>query len=313
MNALARRGTVTTRARARACATAESTTRRHRAKVDRLERVGLLDDAALAQTLVGLAAGAQRSRPHRDRRRTRSAPAGARRDRVRPRARRHRRRARAGARGGASSGRHSCRAYDRETAVRRLSGFLARRGYSGSTVRAAVEQALPRPARPVRCVTVPLSLRWHRRPPRPLPYPPSRGSSLRPSPSSPRVLAGCSRRSRASPAAGSDGGAADGGDSDSASSSELAGTTWTRRRLRRRLLGVSSCSADGTVGLTYGGNSYDDATDIWAQARRHRHHPRRVRGRRRSTSSDSTPDSTPPLETDGTWSDGTFTLTLTRE
>jgi regulatory protein len=32
--------------------------------------------------------------------------------------------------------------YDRETAQRRLSGFLARRGYSGSTVRAAVEYAL---------------------------------------------------------------------------------------------------------------------------------------------------------------------------
>ena len=34
--------------------------------------------------------------------------------------------------------------YDRETAQRRLSGFLARRGYSGSTVRAAVEHALAR-------------------------------------------------------------------------------------------------------------------------------------------------------------------------
>jgi regulatory protein len=32
---------------------------------------------------------------------------------------------------------------DRETAVRRLSGYLARRGYGGSTVRAAVEQVLP--------------------------------------------------------------------------------------------------------------------------------------------------------------------------
>jgi len=33
--------------------------------------------------------------------------------------------------------------YDRETAVRRLNGFLMRRGYSGSTLRAAVEAALP--------------------------------------------------------------------------------------------------------------------------------------------------------------------------
>jgi regulatory protein len=32
---------------------------------------------------------------------------------------------------------------DRDTAVRRLSAFLARRGYGGSTIRAAVDQALP--------------------------------------------------------------------------------------------------------------------------------------------------------------------------
>ena len=35
------------------------------------------------------------------------------------------------------------RSYDRETAVRRLSAFLMRRGYSGSTIRAAVDHALP--------------------------------------------------------------------------------------------------------------------------------------------------------------------------
>jgi regulatory protein len=35
------------------------------------------------------------------------------------------------------------RGYDRETAVRRLTGYLMRRGYSGSTLRAAVEAALP--------------------------------------------------------------------------------------------------------------------------------------------------------------------------
>lgn len=36
---------------------------------------------------------------------------------------------------------------DRETAVRRLSAYLARRGYGGSTIRAAVDQALPSSAR----------------------------------------------------------------------------------------------------------------------------------------------------------------------
>ena len=35
------------------------------------------------------------------------------------------------------------RGYDHDTAVRRLSGYLMRRGYSGSTLRAAVEHALP--------------------------------------------------------------------------------------------------------------------------------------------------------------------------
>jgi SOS response regulatory protein OraA/RecX len=35
------------------------------------------------------------------------------------------------------------RGLDRETAVRRLSAYLARRGYGGSTIRAAIEQAIP--------------------------------------------------------------------------------------------------------------------------------------------------------------------------
>jgi regulatory protein len=40
---------------------------------------------------------------------------------------------------------------DRDAAIRRLSSYLARRGYSGSTIRAAVDQALPlRPATSVR-------------------------------------------------------------------------------------------------------------------------------------------------------------------
>lgn len=36
---------------------------------------------------------------------------------------------------------------DRDTAVRRLSDYLARRGYGGSTIRAAVDQALPQNTR----------------------------------------------------------------------------------------------------------------------------------------------------------------------
>ena len=39
------------------------------------------------------------------------------------------------------------RGLDRETAVRRLTAYLARRGYGGSTIRAAVDQAIPAASR----------------------------------------------------------------------------------------------------------------------------------------------------------------------
>jgi regulatory protein len=109
---------------------------------DRLTRVGLLDDAALAQTLVASLQerkGLGRTAIAAELTRRLLAPAaieyalelidsGDELARAREVARK-----RAGQLGG----------LDRETAARRLSGYLARRGYSGSTIRAAVEQALP--------------------------------------------------------------------------------------------------------------------------------------------------------------------------
>jgi len=116
-------------------------------QIERLERVGLVDDRALAQNLVGTLQerkGLGRSAIAAELTRRLLAPAaiayalelvdtgdeiGRARELAIKRAR-------------------QLRGYDHETAVRRLSGYLARRGYSGSTVRAAVDQALPRAGAP---------------------------------------------------------------------------------------------------------------------------------------------------------------------
>lgn len=109
---------------------------------DRLTRVGLLDDGALAQKLVGALQerkGLGRTAIAAELARRMLAPAaieyaldlvdtGDELARARELAQK-----RAPQLGG----------LDRDAAVRRLSGYLARRGYSGSTVRAAVDEALP--------------------------------------------------------------------------------------------------------------------------------------------------------------------------
>jgi regulatory protein len=112
------------------------------AELERLVGVGLIDDMALAQNLVGILQerkGLGRSAIAAELTRRLLAPAaieyalelidtgdelGRARELAVKRA-------------------SQLRSYDRETAVRRLSGFLMRRGYSGSAVRAAVEFALP--------------------------------------------------------------------------------------------------------------------------------------------------------------------------
>jgi regulatory protein len=111
-------------------------------EVARLERDGYVDDVALAQNLVGTLQerkGLGRSAIAAELTRRHLAPAaieyaldlidtGDELSRARELALK-----RAG----------QLRHLDRETAVRRLSAYLARRGYGGSTVRAAVDQALP--------------------------------------------------------------------------------------------------------------------------------------------------------------------------
>ena len=117
---------------------------------DRLARVGLIDDAALAQNLVATLQerkGLGRTAIAAELTRRMLAPSaieyaldlvdtGDELARARELARK---------RAAQLTG------LDRDTAVRRLSGYLARRGYSGSTVRAAVDEALPlRPTGTVR-------------------------------------------------------------------------------------------------------------------------------------------------------------------
>lgn len=110
-------------------------------EVERLERVGLLDDVALAQNLVGILQerkGLGRTGIAAELTRRLLSPAAIEYalELVDTSDELARARELAVKRAGQLS------SYDRETAQRRLSGYLARRGYSGSTVRAAVDHAL---------------------------------------------------------------------------------------------------------------------------------------------------------------------------
>jgi regulatory protein len=112
------------------------------AEVDRLESSGLIDDMALAQNLVGTLQerkGYGRQAVAAELTRRLLAPAAIEYalelidtgDEL------------ARAREIAIKRAGQLRGYDRETAVRRLGGYLQRRGYSGSTLRAAIDAALP--------------------------------------------------------------------------------------------------------------------------------------------------------------------------
>ena len=111
-------------------------------ELDRLIRVGLIDDLALAQTLVGTLQerkGLGRTAIAAELTRRMLAPSAIEYaldlvdtgDEL------------ARAKELALKRASQLRSLDRDAAVRRLSGYLMRRGYSGSTVRAAVDQALP--------------------------------------------------------------------------------------------------------------------------------------------------------------------------
>ena len=110
-------------------------------EIERLERVGLIDDIALAQNLVGVLQerkGLGRTAIASELTRRLLSPAAIEYalelvdtgDEL------------ARARDLAVKRAAQLSSYDRETAERRLAGYLARRGYSGSTVRAAVQHAL---------------------------------------------------------------------------------------------------------------------------------------------------------------------------
>lgn len=112
------------------------------AEVARLERDGYVDDIALAQNLVGTLQerkGLGRSAIAAELTRRHLAPAAIEYalDLIDTGDELSRAREIAIKRAG------QLRHVDRDTAVRRLSAYLARRGYGGSTIRAAVDQALP--------------------------------------------------------------------------------------------------------------------------------------------------------------------------
>ena len=116
------------------------------ADVARLEREGYLDDVALAQNLVGTLQerkGLGRSAIAAELTRRLLSPAAIEYALELIDTSDELSRARDLAVKRASQLRH----LDRDTAVRRLSAYLARRGYGGSTIRAAVDQALPQSPR----------------------------------------------------------------------------------------------------------------------------------------------------------------------
>ena len=141
MNALTRRG-MSKREVERSLRARELDDETVASELDRLEGVGLIDDMALAQNLVGTLQerkGLGRSAIAAELTRRLLTPAAIEYalDLIETGDELGRAREIAVKRAG------QLRSYDRETAVRRLSAFLMRRGYSGSTVRAAVEHALP--------------------------------------------------------------------------------------------------------------------------------------------------------------------------
>jgi len=141
MNALTRRG-MSKREVERSLVARELDDETVTSELERLEGVGLIDDMALAQNLVGILQerkGLGRSAIAAELTRRLLAPAAIEYALELVETGDELGRARELALKRASQ----LRSYDRETAVRRLSAFLMRRGYSASTVRAAVEHALP--------------------------------------------------------------------------------------------------------------------------------------------------------------------------
>lgn len=92
--------------------------------------------------------------------------------------------------------------------------------------------------------------------------------------------------------------------------SELVGTTWSGQDSDGDEWDLE-LQADGTVGLTYNGSSYDDATDTWTHSGDvlavligFDDGPVNLVGQYGGLNA--------PIEMDGSYSGGSFTLTLTR-
>jgi len=93
--------------------------------------------------------------------------------------------------------------------------------------------------------------------------------------------------------------------------SELAGTTWTGVDSDGDSWGLE-LESDGTVGLTYNGEQYDDSGDVWAQAGDTvTFHLGFDDGDIDMIGQYEGLDA--PMEATGTYDGGTFTITLTNE
>ncbi len=102
--------------------------------------------------------------------------------------------------------------------------------------------------------------------------------------------------------------ASTGGGSDTP---ELAGTTWSGVDSDGDEWGLE-LQSDGTVGLNYNGEAFDDAGDVWAQAGDTvTFHIGFDDGDIDMIGQYEGLDA--PMETTGTYEGGTFTITLTRE
>jgi len=121
------------------------------------------------------------------------------------------------------------------------------------------------------------------------------------------ALTGCAFIPTIPSGSGSDSGTG----SDGATSSELAGTTWTGVDSDGDEWGLE-LQSDGTVGLEYNGDAFDDATDVWAQAGDTvTIHVGFDDGDIDMIGQYAGLDA--PMEATGTYDGGTFTVTLTRE
>lgn len=102
-----------------------------------------------------------------------------------------------------------------------------------------------------------------------------------------------------------------GGSSGASVDSELVGTTWSGTDSDGDSWGLE-LQGDGTIGLTYNGSSYDDAGDTWTQSGNTvAMHIAFDDGAVDLVGDYQGLDA--PMEADGSYAGGSFTVTLTRD